>query len=164
MSFKDSKFGKFLEKAKDVIQENGGDVLGIAVKAATGNISGALSETKSLLSGGKSQASKMLLQEFELKMKEFELEEQKLIIADRDSARTMQGEALKQEDKFSKRFVYYLASAVFVFSALIVVMLFFVQIPEQNQRIVDMVLGVIVGSGLVSVLNFFYGASPDKKD
>ncbi|MDB4301948.1 hypothetical protein N9924_00125 [bacterium] len=160
--FKESKFGKFLDKAGGVIQKNGGSILDIAIKAATGNVSGALQEVSGLLQGEDSEEAKALFTEFELKRKEFELEEKKLIIADRDSARDMQAAALSQDDLFSKRFVYYLASAVFAFSAIVVIMLFFVTIPEQNQRIVDMVLGVIIGSGLVSVLNFFYGASPEK--
>ena len=49
-----------------------------------------------------------------------------------------------------------LAMFVMCFSSLIVIMLFFVEVPEANQRIVDMVLGVIVGSGLVSVINFYF--------
>lgn len=58
-----------------------------------------------------------------------------------------------------KDFLHLLAMSVFIFSALIVLLLFFVEIPEGNQRIVDMVLGVIIGSGLVSVLNYFFGSS-----
>ena len=56
------------------------------------------------------------------------------------------------------------ASALFLFSASIVIMLFVVEIPEQNQRIVDMILGVIIGTGLVSVINFFFGSSKGSKD
>jgi cadmium resistance protein CadD (predicted permease) len=58
----------------------------------------------------------------------------------------------------SKRqeFTYKLARVVVGFNCLIVLMLFFVEVPESNQRIVDMVLGVIVGSGLVSVINFYF--------
>lgn len=58
-----------------------------------------------------------------------------------------------------KDFLHLLAMAVFSFSALVVLLLFFVEIPEGNQRIVDMVLGVIVGSGLVSIINYFFGSS-----
>ena len=57
------------------------------------------------------------------------------------------------------QFRHFLAMSVFLFSALIVLLLFFIEIPEGNQRIVDMVLGVIVGSGLVSVINYFFGSS-----
>jgi len=63
-----------------------------------------------------------------------------------------------------KQFIHLLAMAVFLFSALVVLLLFFVEIPVGNQRIVDMVLGVIVGSGLVSVINYFFGSSESKEN
>lgn len=63
-----------------------------------------------------------------------------------------------------KQFIHLLAMAVFLFSALVVLLLFFVEIPVGNQRIVDMVLGVIVGSGLVSVINYFFGSSESKEE
>jgi len=63
-----------------------------------------------------------------------------------------------------KQFIHLLAMAVFLFSALVVLLLFFVEIPVGNQRIVDMVLGVIVGSGLVSVINYFFGSSEPKEE
>ena len=63
-----------------------------------------------------------------------------------------------------KQFIHLLAMAVFLFSALVVLLLFFVEIPVGNQRIVDMVLGVIVGSGLVSIINYFFGSSESKEN
>ena len=63
-----------------------------------------------------------------------------------------------------KQFIHLLAMAVFLFSALVVLLLFFVEVPVGNQRIVDMVLGVIVGSGLVSVINYFFGSSESKEE
>ena len=166
MKWKETKFKSFLDKVGNVVKDNSGKLMTIAGSAATGNFSTAISETVSLLTGEDTSEAKALLAELDLKRKELALYEKdirKLVIADRDSARDMQAAALNQEDLFSKRFIYYLATGVFAFSALIVVMLFFVEIPEENQRIVDMVLGVIVGSGLVSVLNFFYGANSDIK-
>ena len=60
-----------------------------------------------------------------------------------------------------EEFKHILAMFVVGFSCLIVLMLFFVEVPEANQRIVDMVLGVIVGSGLVSVINYFFQRQDD---
>jgi hypothetical protein len=62
-----------------------------------------------------------------------------------------------------KDFTHLLAMSVFGFSAIVVLLLFFVEIPVGNQRIVDMVLGVIVGSGLVSIINYFFGSSESKE-
>ena len=87
------------------------------------------------------------------------LEAKRLQVEDRNSAREMQKSALNQNDNFSKRFIYYLAMSVLAFSFIVVILLFWVEIPKENQRILDMTLGAIVTSGLVSVLSYFFGAS-----
>tara|TARA_B110000211_G_C13562316_1_gene328335 strand:+ start:267 stop:482 length:216 start_codon:yes stop_codon:yes gene_type:complete len=63
-----------------------------------------------------------------------------------------------------KTFIQLLAMSVFIFSAIVVLLLFFVEVPEGNQRVLDMVLGVIIGSGLVSIINYYFGASDAKVD
>ena len=42
-------------------------------------------------------------------------------------------------------------------------MLFFVTIPEDNQRIIDMAIGILIGTGLVGVIQFFFGSSEGSK-
>jgi len=79
-------------------------------------------------------------------------------------ARDMQKVALQQEDKFSKRFVYYLAIGVFVFSASVVILLFFVEIPKENRDVVNFILGVVVGTGLTGIFQYFFGSSKGSKD
>lgn len=83
---------------------------------------------------------------------------------DLKDARSLQKEALKQDDLFSKRFIYYLASGVFIFSATIVVLLFFKDIPEQNKDVVNFILGVVVGTGLTGIFQYFFGSSKGSKD
>lgn len=153
------KFGNFLKKAKGVLASKGKDIGQLALAASTGNFAGVVKEVGDILGNDTSEEGKALSEEFKLKMEEFELEAKRLQVEDRNSAREMQKSALNQGDTFSKRFIYYLAMGVFGFSCLVVILLFFVPVPESNQRVVDMVLGVIVGSGLISVLNYFYGAS-----
>lgn len=87
-----------------------------------------------------------------------------LDVIDRNKARDMQIAALSQNDPFAKRFIYYFAIGISGFSMVIVLLLFFIEIPESNQRIIDMILGVIIGSGLISVINFFFGSSKGSKD
>ena len=84
--------------------------------------------------------------------------------ADRDSARKMQIAALGQDDLFSKRFVYYLTIGVFSFSVIIVLLLFWVEIPEPNRDVVNFILGVVVGTGLTGIFNYFFGSSQGSKD
>jgi hypothetical protein len=79
--------------------------------------------------------------------------------ADRANARAMQVAALSQDDLFSKRFIYYLAIGVFFFSASVVIMLFFVDIPEKNKDVINFILGIIVGTGLTGVFQYFFGSS-----
>ena len=88
----------------------------------------------------------------------------KLDYEDRKSARHLQEVALQQTDLFSKRFLYYLAIGVFLFSATIVMMLFFIEIPDENRDIVNFILGVVIGTGLTSIFNFFFGSSQGSKD
>tara|TARA_Y100000361_G_C11043436_1_gene281168 strand:+ start:153 stop:680 length:528 start_codon:yes stop_codon:yes gene_type:complete len=79
--------------------------------------------------------------------------------ADRADARDLQKVALQQEDKLSKRFIYYLTTAVFMFSAIIVLLLFWIEIPDKNRDVVNFILGVVVGTGLTGIFNYFYGSS-----
>jgi hypothetical protein len=132
----------------DIIEK----AIGIAGNVASGNYLGAI---KTLVS----KDSDITPVQLEQINKEIELEYQ-----DRADARALQVAALNQDDLFSKRFLYYFALGICGFSMGIVIMLFFVEIPESNQRIVDMILGVIIGSGLISVINFFFGSSKGSKD
>ena len=96
--------------------------------------------------------------------KETALELIKLDYADLADARDLQKVALQQEDLFSKRFIYYLTIAVFSFSALIVIMLFFVEMPEKNRDVINFILGVVVGTGLTGIFQYFFGSSAGSKD
>ena len=95
--------------------------------------------------------------------KETALELIKLDYADLADARDLQKVALQQDDLFSKRFIYYLTIAVFSFSALIVIMLFFVEMPEKNRDVINFILGVVVGTGLTGIFQYFFGSSAGSK-
>ena len=126
--------------------------IGIAGSVASGNFLGAIETLVSKDPGITPEQLARINKEIELEYK------------DRADARALQIAALQQDDLFSKRFLYYFALGICGFSMLIVLLLFFVEIPESNQRIVDMILGVIIGSGLISVINFFFGSSKGSKD
>ena len=145
-----SRVGDILKSIgkSDIIEK----AIGIAGNVASGNYLGAI---KTLVSKDPDISPAQL----EQINKEIEQE-----YKDRANARALQIAALDQEDLFSKRFLYYFAFGICGFSMVIVIMLFFVEIPESNQRIVDMILGVIIGSGLISVINFFFGSSKGSKD
>lgn len=90
---------------------------------------------------------------------EYEQNERRDYLADVANARSMQVAALQQEDKFSKRFVYYLASFIVLVASAFGVMLFFIDVPKENQRLVDMFCDVYLFAGALMVLNFFFGSS-----
>lgn len=87
------------------------------------------------------------------------LEETKAQLADVQDARKMQGSALAQDDLFSKRFIYYFATAIFVFCAVYVTAITFLEIPKENVRFADTILGFLLGTFMATLINFFYGTS-----
>jgi len=78
---------------------------------------------------------------------------------DRSSARTMQGEALKQDDLFSKRFIYYFTIFWSIASVIYVACITFMEIPISNVRFADTILGFILGTAVAQMFGFFYGSS-----
>lgn len=77
-------------------------------------------------------------------------------------ARNMQIEALRQDDIFSKRFVYYLASFWSFVSALYIFLATFTTIV--NERISDTILGFLLGTIIATIINFFFGSSQSSKN
>ena len=87
------------------------------------------------------------------------LDETKIFLQDIASARGMQTAALAQEDLFVKRFVYYFSTVVFGFTALYIVGISFLDIPEKNTRTVDTILGFLLGTMLANIMGFFFGTT-----
>lgn len=79
------------------------------------------------------------------------------------SARNMQVEALRQEDVFSKRFVYIFASLWSLFAATYIGFITFGHIPQDNQRFADTILGFLLGTVVATILQFFFGSSMGSK-
>ena len=85
-------------------------------------------------------------------------------LKDVDSARNMQIEALKQNDVFSKRFIYYLAGMVILIVTAFDFALFWVNYPDKNRDLINMIAGILNSTALVMVLSFFFGSSKGSKD
>lgn len=85
-------------------------------------------------------------------------------LKDMDSARQMQIEALKQEDKFSKRFVYYLAVVILAMTFSFDMCFFFIQYPERNHDIINMIAGTLNSVGFAAVIYFFFGSSKSSQN
>jgi lipopolysaccharide export LptBFGC system permease protein LptF len=97
------------------------------------------------------------------KLTELENLQQAQAFADVDSARKMQREALKQEDKFSKRFVYYFAIVIVIISFGYIFFTSFYSFPIANARIIDLLTGGVIAV-ISTVVNFFFGSSQGSRD
>jgi len=159
VDFKDSKFGKFLDKAKDLVSDKAPELGNALFQVATGNPAQGIQTAIEALRGSESEDADKLALNLELQKEVFLAE-----LRDIQNAREMQVAALNQDDNFSKRFIYIFAIVVFGFSALVVLLLFFINIPDDNKQVINMTLGVIVGTGLASIINFFFGSSQGSKD
>ncbi len=100
----------------------------------------------------------------EAKIISMTLEENKAYIADVQNARAMQIEALQQDDKFSKRFVYYLTLGLILLTFIYDFLFFFITYPKENHDIINMIAGVVNSVCLASIINFFYGSSKGARD
>jgi len=87
------------------------------------------------------------------------VEIQKEYLKDTQSAREMQVAALNQDDKFAKRFIYYFAIFWSVAAALYIVGITFGNIPADNIRFADTILGFLLGTIVAQIVAFFYGSS-----
>lgn len=159
--FKETRFGQFVHKAGQKVPE----ALELVGAIAGGNPVDVMKEATDLFrrkaDAGNVEAAAML-DELVAREEEFmrdlvtlyELE-----IRDRESARQMQIIALQQDDRFSKRYIYLLASFVVIVASAFGVMLFFVDFPEGNRRLIEMFADIYLFAGALMVLQFFFGSS-----
>lgn len=109
-------------------------------------------------------ASKAKLLEFEERLFEREITLSRLGNEDRQGARNMQIVALNQTDVFAKRFIYYFAAAWSAFAFVYLFGITFFEVPKDNVRFADTVLGFLLGTVIAGIICFFYGRSvePDR--
>lgn len=94
------------------------------------------------------------------------VEREKSYLGDTQDARKMQMAALAQDDLFSKRFIYWFASFWSLFAMVFMVVVTLCNIPEANTRVVDTILGFLLGTAIAGIFNFFLGTTfrSQKKD
>lgn len=143
MKTRKTKVGKFLQtigKPVDAILDVVGDITGIE----------SLDKLGDAISGS---------QELSSQDKEIALA---LLKADRDdlaNARNMQVAALEQNDLFSKRFIYYLALFWSIIAAGFIFGVMFIEIPQNNIRLIDTISGFLLGTIVAGIIQFFFGSS-----
>ena len=92
------------------------------------------------------------------------IEELQAYMADTKDARNMQVQALKSDDPFVRRFIYYFAIFWSVMSAAYIGFITFGEIPERNVRFADTILGFVLGTLIATIVQFFYGSSKGSQD
>lgn len=150
MKFWETKVGKLLKKVAPEAVDIIGDTVpgGRLIKTIFDSVAGVDPE---------------VAQEFNAALKEYELQEMQMVLNDRANARDMQKSALVQDDRFSKRFIYYLASFIMLSIVVLLILLFFIEIPERNSEIVYMAIGIFMGI-VSTVAAFFFGSSAGSKN
>ncbi|HIC30762.1 MAG TPA: hypothetical protein EYO76_02480 [Flavobacteriaceae bacterium] len=96
--------------------------------------------------------------EFELLLAERLQEAVEIEIKDLQNAREMQVEALKQEDKFSKRFVYYLTAFLLFVTSLLAVIPYIWQFPQENLDMIKQGQNFFYMVSGARIIAFFFGS------
>ena len=147
-----TKVGDFLRESKVIqfLKKNAPHILEV-----TGKITGvnALEYVGELISYDQKMTEAQKVKAFELL---------NLDMKDRANARDMQKTALNQTDKFSKRFIYFLAAFWSFASIIYIYLASFTTIV--NPDIANTVLGFLLGTIISTIINFFYGSSMGSKD
>ena len=91
------------------------------------------------------------------------LELERLHQTDRASARELQQAALGSDDRLAKRFIYYYASGLSLLTFIFIFWAAFVydytKDNGQALRVIDTVLGFLLGVSLSAIIQFFFGSS-----
>lgn len=76
-----------------------------------------------------------------------------------EGARNMQLAAMENEDPLVRRFVYFFIGFWSVLSATYIGCITFLDIPDENTRFADTILGFVLGTMVASMFQFLLGSS-----
>ena len=139
----------------DLISEIGMPLVKKGIKAVTGIDL----ESKEL-----TNEDKQKIMDSQIEIMKIDFEKMKLEYQNTNDARDMQKVALQQDDTFSKRYVYYLATFWSFVAVGYIFLITFLTIPEANVRFADTTLGFLLGTIVATIINYFFGSSKSSSD
>ena len=107
---------------------------------------------------------KQKIMDSQIEIMKIDFENMKLEYQNTNDARDMQKVALQQDDTFSKRYVYYLATFWSFVAVGYIFLITFLTIPETNVRFADTTLGFLLGTIVATIINYFFGSSKSSSD
>ena len=107
---------------------------------------------------------KQKIMDSQIEIMKIDFEKLKLEYQNTNDARDMQKVALQQDDTFSKRYVYYLATFWSFVAVGYIFLITFLTIPEANVRFADTTLGFLLGTIVATIINYFFGSSKSSLD
>lgn len=99
------------------------------------------------------------LMKYKLEDRKVDLEFEKVSAGDRSNARSMQVSALSSDSKLAKNFIYYFAILWTIAAIVYIGCITFIQIPDDNIRFADTILGFMLGTVISTIVGFFFGSS-----
>lgn len=132
-----------------------------------------LQEAATNISGADATSLRQYELEHETELMQIQLEKDKIgerleiaHLADTKSARDMQVAALHQEGWLARNFVYLFATMWSLLSVAYIGLVTFTEVPAENVRHADTILGFVLGTLVAQIIQFFFGSSSGsvKKD
>lgn len=156
--FSETGFGKFVIKAGKIVP----DVLDVAAKAITGDISGAVKEVGEKIRGAalRDEEAKKLLVEFQQLEWAFEKEMEELAVRDRESARQREM-AYVAAGKFDLEH-FIMAMVGLIAFGFILFVLVYRNLPEANRDLFIHAIGIVEGV-VISMYSYHFGSSRSSK-
>jgi hypothetical protein len=99
-----------------------------------------------------------------VKLEQIDMEKMELQLQEMQSARNMQLEAMKSSDPLVRRFVYFFIAFWSVWSAVMLPFMVFGDIPPDNVRFADTILGFLLATMIGSMFGFLLGSSLGSKE
>ena len=99
-----------------------------------------------------------------VKLEQIDADKMALQLQEMQSARNMQLEAMKSSDPLVRRFVYFFIAFWSVWSAVMLPFMVFGDIPPDNVRFADTILGFLLATMIGSMFGFLLGSSLGSKE